>query len=102
MLSIFKPTKSYSLSAYRNIAFSRVIKAGGRPREFNFRRKHADDAIVYDIDVSDENGNRHYFSLREVSGNWRMHEQFLPPWIAEIFPSLALLIKEAEQQVSFS
>jgi hypothetical protein len=40
----------------KNIAFTKITKTSGRPREFNFRRKMKTDGFEYDIDVSDERG----------------------------------------------
>lgn len=65
-----------------NIYFSKVIKAGERQREFNFRRlSNADDAS-YHVDVNDDKGNRIIFSMyRDAEGKWKTSAQKLPIWI---------------------
>ena len=67
---------------FMNIYFSKVIKAGERQREFNFRRlSNADDASYY-VDVNDDKGNRIIFSMyRDAEGKWKTSAQKLPIWI---------------------
>lgn len=84
----------------KNIAFTKVIKASGRPREFNFRRKKKGDDFEYDIDVSDERGNRHYFSMHKEEGRWAVREKLLPAWIAEALPELPAAIEETERTMT--
>ena len=80
----------------KNIAFTKIIKTSGRPREFNFRRKAKGDGFEYDIDVSDERGERHYFQLHKEEGRWAVRQQFLPAWIVEALPQLPALIDQTE------
>ena len=65
-----------------NIYFSKVIKAGERQREFNFRKlSNADDSSYY-VDVNDDKGNRIIFSMyRDAEGKWKTSAQKLPLWI---------------------
>ena len=65
-----------------NIYFSKVIKAGERQREFNFRRLSSADDASYHVDVNDDKGNRIIFSMyRNAEGNWKTSAQKLPIWI---------------------
>jgi hypothetical protein len=66
-----------------NIYFSKVIKAGERQREFNFRQlPGADDVPRYHVDVTDDKGVRLMFSMfRDAAGKWRTSAQKLPIWI---------------------
>jgi hypothetical protein len=100
MLPFLRNTKSFTPPLFKNIAFSRVFKANGLPREFNFRRKITPEKIVYDIDVSDERGNRHYFSMHYTSGSWAVPEQFFPAWIIAAFPQIRTILDEAEASQS--
>ena len=68
--------------------FSKVIKAGDRQREFNFRQTSNNDESRYSIDVPDDKGNRVMFSMYKNSeGQWKTTAQLLPLWIhdAELF-----------------
>ena len=42
--------------------FTKLVKAGDRLREFNFR-KFSDPANFIHVDVSDERGSRHIFKM---------------------------------------
>ena len=65
-----------------NIYFSKVIKAGERLREFNFRKlSNADDSSYY-VDVNDDKGNRVIFSMYwDAEAKWKTSAQKLPMWI---------------------
>jgi len=81
----------------RNIQFSRLIKAGGRPREFNFR-KPTPESITYMVDVGDERGNRFIWSMEMADGQWKIKGALLPQWIidAEILLQAAIVEQENE------
>ena len=76
-----------------NIYFSKVIKAGERQREFNFRQLMNGDDGSYHVDVNDDKGNRIIFSMyRDANGKWKTSAQKLPLWIhnAELLLSEAI------------
>lgn len=76
-----------------NIYFSKIIKAGERLREFNFRQLSNDQNASYHVDVNDDKGNRLVFSMyRNSDGKWRTAAQKLPIWIhnAEVILSEAI------------
>jgi hypothetical protein len=65
-----------------NIYFSKVIKAGERQREFNFRKLSDAPDHRYHVDVNDDKGNRIIFSMyRDAEGKWKTSAQKLPLWI---------------------
>ena len=75
--------------------FSKVIKAGERQREFNFRQTSNTDASRYSIDVPDDKGNRVMFSMYKNSeGHWKTAAQLLPLWIHDAENILAEAIEE--------
>ena len=75
--------------------FSKVIKAGERQREFNFRQTSNNDASRYSIDVPDDKGNRVMFSMYKNSeGQWKTAAQLLPLWIHDAESILAEAIEE--------
>jgi hypothetical protein len=81
----------------KNIAFTTLIKAKGRFHEFNFTRKHVAGEAVYDIDVSDDRGVRHYFSMHKAGNLWTIIEQAVAPWIAESSQAFHDAIQREEQ-----
>ncbi len=66
----------------KNIQFSKLIKADGRLREFNFRRVNGLLEELFTIDVSDDRGNRIMFKMRKEGNEWLISsEKALPEWI---------------------
>ncbi|GAC1422511.1 MAG: hypothetical protein NVS9B7_10830 [Flavisolibacter sp.] len=75
--------------------FSKVIKAGERQREFNFRQVSNGADARYSVDVPDDKGNRVVFSMyKNADGNWKTAAQLLPMWIHDAEVSLAEAIEE--------
>jgi hypothetical protein len=73
-----------------------LIKAGGRVREFNFRRPTGSTGEIFYVDVTDEKGERYHFSLVREGEHWRLPEAKLPPWMMLIEKKLEEAIKESE------
>ena len=62
--------------------FSKVIKAGERQREFNFRQLSAGTEMKYHVDVPDDKGNRIIFQMyKDEGGRWKTSTSVLPLWI---------------------
>lgn len=79
----------------RNIHFTRLIKADGRQREFNFRRVSGTNAdSVFTVDVSDDRGNRILFKMLNHDGQWKIEYQPLPAWILENEATFHEIIEE--------
>jgi hypothetical protein len=75
--------------------FSKVIKAGERQREFNFRQASANDESRYSVDVPDDRGNRVMFSMfRNSDGQWKTAQGSLPVWIHDAEAELDNAIEE--------
>jgi hypothetical protein len=53
----------------KNIQFTKLLKAEGRLREFNFRKVNAPQETLFTIDVCDDRGNRIMFRMQQ-----RFHE----------------------------
>jgi hypothetical protein len=80
----------------RNIQFTKLVKADGRLREFNFRKSNGLQEGLFTVDVSDDRGNRLVFKM-EKEGNdgiWKILKQQLPPWIWENEATYHTLIEE--------
>jgi hypothetical protein len=67
--------------------FSKLLKAGGRLREFNFRKlTDKPEEGWFHVDVADERGDRIIFQLAPGHMPTGM---VLPPWVLEVLPQLA-------------
>jgi hypothetical protein len=84
------------MASLKHIQFTCLIKANGRLKEFNFRKKSGLPELVYDIDVTDEKGNRHYFSMQLTGKLWTITEEVVN-WIREVSPVLQMVIEEHDQ-----
>jgi hypothetical protein len=80
----------------RQIQFSQTIKANGHLREFNFLKIKNAEFPTYHVDVSDERGNRHYFSLVFQNDHWEILEMKLPQWIKDAQEALASAVSAYE------
>ena len=66
----------------RNIQFSKLIKADGRLREFNFRKVNGLVEELFTVDVSDDRGNRIMFRMRKEGNDWLiLTDKPIPDWI---------------------
>ncbi len=65
------------------VQFSLLIKAGGRLREFNFRKLKSPDEELFSVDVCNERGDRIIFNMHKADNDWEMTENNLPKWITE-------------------
>ena len=67
----------------RLVQFTQLIPVQGRLREFNFRQR---DTEVYDVNVADERGDRHYFKFAKKEDGWQIFGQLLPTWLQGVEP----------------
>ena len=68
----------------KQIQFSRLIKAGGRLKEFNFLKIFGVKIPTYCVDVGDEQGIRYIFSLFNDGKSWRLSGEGLPEWVIQV------------------
>ena len=79
----------------RNIHFTKLIKADGRLREFNFRKLTGENGEpVFTVDVSDDRGNRIIFRMEKSGNGWQIEPVALPRWIKENEATFSQLIEE--------
>lgn len=67
----------------KNIQFSKLIKAEGRLREFNFRKTGTGIEEKCSVDTVDDRGNRIIFSMFREGGTWKLSSTLLPKWICQ-------------------
>lgn len=79
--------------------FSKLIKAGDKVREFNFRQTYLNDDSRYTVDVPDDKGHRIMFSIyRNADANWKIAAQLMPIWVHNAELDLAEAINENHKQ----
>lgn len=64
-----------------NRHFTKLVKAHGRQREFNFRQLPGAGDVLYHVDVSDERGNRYMFKMQKTGDGWMIQDRGLPQWL---------------------
>ena len=68
----------------KNIQFTKLIKANGRLKEFNFRKLNDHKEGMFTVDVVDERDSRVFFSVQKTDGGWKIIKQsVLPGWVLE-------------------
>jgi len=82
----------------KNIQFTRLIKADGHLREFNFRKLTGFQDELFTVDVSDDRGNRIMFRMRKEDGTWKIVAQPLPEWVAKNEATFHDVIEEELRQ----
>ncbi len=82
----------------KNIQFTRLLKAEGRIREFNFRKPNGREEALCTVDVSDDRGQRIIFSMQKEDGGWKIVTHSLPAWVMDQEDKLSELIEEELQQ----
>ncbi|HEV3222014.1 MAG TPA: hypothetical protein VGZ90_04010 [Puia sp.] len=72
----------------KNIQFTQLIKAGGRLREFNFRKSLTPEGPLFTVDTVDPNGGRHYILFRLEDNQWILKTKNMVAWIEEVIPQI--------------
>ena len=67
----------------KNIQFTKLIKANGRLKEFNFRKLNEHQEGMFTVDVVDERDSRVFFNIQKIDNTWKVIKQPLPQWILE-------------------
>ena len=78
----------------KNIQFTKVLKAEGRMREFNFRKPNGREAAPATVDVSDDRGHRIVFQMEKEGSAWKIIPQRLPDWIMQLEDKFSELLEE--------
>ncbi len=81
------------LEFVRMVQFTRLVKADGRLREFNFRKVKSPEEELFDVNVCNDRGDRIIFSMQKKEDAWRIIPGQLPQWILQNENSLDESIK---------
>jgi len=66
----------------KNIQFTRLVRADGRLREFNFRKYRGEEGeLLFSVDVVDDRGNRIIFKMKKEDTSWKIVASPLPGWV---------------------
>lgn len=65
----------------RNLQFTKLIKAEGRLREFNFTRHNVLGETSFTVDVVDDRGNRIIFRMHRSGNGWGTNNHDAPDWV---------------------
>ena len=82
----------------KNIQFSKLIKANGKLKEFNFLKINTQKESLFTVDVVDERDSRVFFNIKKIDNGWEIIEFPLPKWILEIESSFSEIIEEELKQ----
>ncbi len=81
------------LDFVKNIQFTKLMKVGGRLKEFNFRKPNSRHEGTFTVDVMDDNGNRIIFRMELINNNWKITgQQLLPNRVVESEPDFNSII----------
>jgi hypothetical protein len=81
----------------KNVQFTKLIKAGGRLREFNFRKSQGTAGAIFNVDVPDERDNRYYIVFKQLANEWAIEKTNLPSWLVDTLPKIKTAITESEE-----
>jgi hypothetical protein len=99
--SVLFQNKFMAMLFTKNVQFSRLVKADGTLREFNFR-KHSDSqgGILFSVDVCDLRNNRIVFKMQHKETAWKIVQTPLPEWVIKNEHVLNDLIEEELRNAS--
>lgn len=85
------------------IQFTRLVKAEGRLREFNFRKLKGTDEELFSVNVCNERGDRILFNMQKKDNAWRIQspELPIPKWIEQNEKALDEVIEEELKNPSY-
>jgi hypothetical protein len=85
----------------KNVQFSKLVKADGSLREFNFR-KHRDSegSVLFSVDVCDLRNNRIAFKMQQKDMAWKIIQTPLPEWVLKNEHIFNQLIEEEMKNAS--
>lgn len=79
----------------KTVCFTRLLKTGGRLREFNFIRLGGNRQNNFDVDVVDNRFNRIMFKVQKDDRDWHIAPQSdLPDWVVDVESELRKIIEE--------
>ncbi len=96
---VFLQSETMQVRFIKNIQFTKLLKAEGRQREFNFRKPNGRGEGTFTVDVVDDRGNRLIFRMEKEDNTWKIVPQPLPSWVLEMEGKLNELIEDELRNV---
>jgi hypothetical protein len=78
----------------KTVQFTRLVKAGGRLREFNFRKVNKPDNEFFAVNVVDDRGDRIFFNMQKDQSGWKFSSSVIPAWIGQQEDQLSKAIED--------
>lgn len=88
------------LEVTKNIQFTRLLKADGRLREFNFRKLGGLYKGMFGVDVVNDRGDRIIFKMLQEDAKWKFADKELPAWITTVADQLHEKIEEMMNSIN--
>jgi hypothetical protein len=88
------------LEVSKNVQFTRLLKADGRLREFNFRKLGGLQKGMFSVDVVDDRGNRLLFKMQKEDATWKIVEKDVADWITDSSAHLHEKIEEMMNSIN--
>jgi hypothetical protein len=88
------------LQVSKNVQFTRLLKADGRLREFNFRKLGGLQKGMFSVDVVDDRGNRLLFKMQKEDATWKIVEKDVAIWITASSSQLHEKIEEMMNSIN--
>ena len=76
------------------IQFTRLVKADGQLREFNFRKLKSEGDPVFTVNVCTERGDRIVFNIEKKDNSWKILDSEVPKWVVQNEGSLGAVIED--------
>lgn len=76
------------------VQFTRLVKAEGQLREFNFRKLSTSIDPLFSVNVCNERGDRIIFNIVKKDNNWKIQADEIPKWIMQSETNLGAVIED--------
>jgi hypothetical protein len=76
------------------VQFTRLVKADGQLKEFNFRKLNNPGDPLFTVNVCTERGDRIIFNIQKKDNNWKIQSDEIPKWVLQNENSLGAVIED--------
>ena len=76
------------------VQFTRLVKAEGQLREFNFRKLKTDGLPLFTVNVCNERGDRIIFEMQKNDADWKINSSEIPKWILQSESNIGAVIED--------
>jgi hypothetical protein len=76
------------------VQFTRLVKADGQLKEFNFRKLKTPGDPLFTVNVCTERGDRIIFNIEKKDNNWRIQKGDFPNWVMQNENNLGAVIED--------